>query len=109
MANSPKWTTAEIRLLETLAGMNYREVATYFPTRSARAISIMRTRIHKARKGIKTKEASLAPLIKDIPQISPEQRASEKLRIATLKAIVSYANDNGLGVDDAARRLLSHA
>jgi hypothetical protein len=97
------WTDeADAYLIEaTDKGITQREIArvlgTTHPTVRARARKL----------GVYTDKPSRLWVDRDVPE---QIRANgERLRDAIIGSIARYANDNGLDIDSAARRLLSGA
>lgn len=102
------WPPEQVRIFKANTHKPIAELERMFPDRTRKAIVNLRFRLVNGIRDVENRRGISRRKPKPV-RIPAHIRASEKLRIATLKAIVNYANDNGLGVDDAARRLLSHA
>jgi hypothetical protein len=105
MSAGKDWTGRELGILKhALAdGLSITEIAPLLPARSVKAIDNMTRRQDMGRGPQRyAKPVALPPI-----PIAPEVLASEQLRVATIQAIMRYANDNAVDVDTAAYRLLS--
>jgi hypothetical protein len=110
-----RWSWADIAEAKTLraSGLTYRKIAVKMG-RSCEAVTSLFRDLHRSkRRGVDhvipigprhhRAERGAAALVK----LTPEQIASEQLRVATITAIARYATGKRMHIDQAAALLLS--
>ena len=96
--SSTRWTKEDVATALALRARSYRleDVA----REMGRSYASVKRALQKRSTGIPADREGAST-------ISNARNGSTKLKIAVIRAIVRYANDNGLDVDSAAKRLLS--
>ena len=107
MNHGAQWTARDLRILkDMIASGNRTKVIAALLGRTPRAVDRMAERL---RLGQGPERLYRRVTIDQPIKPPPEQIASEALRVRTIKAIMRFANDNHINVDEAAAFLLSGA